>query len=110
MIGTMRGKWKQLEWLMWTGLAAFFFGLLVCPMFVRVLPFGWDAQIAAFILQADRWEAGQALMKAEDPRDYSELLDASRLVKANQEALTACRAAAAKLKKAQPCAIVVPAP
>jgi hypothetical protein len=110
MIGTMRGKWKQLEWLMWTGLAAFFFGLLICPMFVRVLPFGWDAQIAAFILQADRWHAGQALMQSDDPAGWATLSAEVSLVEPNHAALTACREAAAKLKKAQSCAIVVPAP
>jgi hypothetical protein len=109
MIGTMRGKWKQLEWLAWTGLAAFFLGLLICPMFARVLPFGWNGQIAAFIMQADRWEAGQALMKADGPERWNRIVNDLNLVQSNQEALAACRVAAAKLKKAQSCAIVVPA-
>ena len=47
MIGTMRGKWKQWEWLAWTGSATFFLGLLIAPVFARALPFGWDGQIAA---------------------------------------------------------------
>ena len=64
MIGTMHGKWKQWEWLGWTGIGAFFLGLLISPMFARVLPFGWDGHVAAFIMNADRWRAGSALMKA----------------------------------------------
>ncbi len=58
MIGTMRGQWKQWEWLGWTGIAAFFLGLLISPMFARVLPFEWDGHVAAYIMQADRWQAG----------------------------------------------------
>jgi hypothetical protein len=45
MIDTMRGKWKQREWLGWTGIGAFFLGLLISPMFARLLPFGWDGHI-----------------------------------------------------------------
>src|SRR5271165_5657477 len=53
MIGAMRGQWKQWEWLGWTGIGAFILGVLISPMFARVLPFGWDGHIAAFIMQAD---------------------------------------------------------
>jgi hypothetical protein len=79
-------------------------------MFARVLPFGWDGQIAAFILQADRWEAGQALMGAESPQRWNRIVNDLNLVQSNQEALPAYRAAAAKAKKARTCAIAVPAP
>src|SRR5712691_4587039 len=64
MIGTMRGRWKQWEWLAWTGSGAFFLGVLISPVFARVLPFGWDGHVAAFIMQADRWNAGTELMQA----------------------------------------------
>jgi hypothetical protein len=66
MIGTVRGRWKQWEWLGWTGMGAFFFGLLISPMFARVLPFGWDGHVAAFIMNSDRWGAGSALMQAQN--------------------------------------------
>jgi hypothetical protein len=100
MIGTMRGKWKQWEWLGWTGIGAFFLGLLISPMFTRVLPFGWD----------DRWGAGTALMQAGNPEAWRGLMDDFNLVKSNQEALAACHAAAAKSKKEQHCSIVVSPP
>jgi len=70
MIGTMRGKWKQWEWLGWTGIGAFFLGLLISPMFTRVLPFGWDGHVAALIMNADRWGAGTALMQAGNPEAW----------------------------------------
>jgi hypothetical protein len=110
MIGTMRGKWKQWEWLGWTGIAAFFLGLLFSPMFARVLPFGWDGQVASFIMKADRWDAGSALMQAQNPEAWIVLMAAGKLTADNSAALGACHDAAAKTKKEQHCGIVVPAP
>jgi len=110
MIGTMRGRWKQWEWLGWTGIAAFILGLLISPMFARALPFGWDGHIAAFIMNADRWGAGTALMQAGNPEAWRGLMNDFNLVKSNQEAIGACVGAAAKTKKEQHCSIVVSAP
>jgi hypothetical protein len=110
MIGTLRGKWQQWEWIMWTGIAAFFVGLLISPVLARVLPFGWDGQIAAFIMQADRWNAGNALMRTQDPQAWNVLMAAGKLTVDNSTALDACREAAAKTKKEQHCVLVVPAP
>jgi hypothetical protein len=110
MIGTMRGQWKQWKWLGWTGGAAFFLGLLISPVFARVLPFGWDGHVAAFIMHGDRWGAGTALMQAGNPAAWRGLMDDFNFVKSNQAALAACRDAAAKAKKEQHCGIVVPAP
>jgi hypothetical protein len=110
MIGTMRGQWKQWEWLGWTGIGAFFLGLLISPMFARVLPFGLDGRVAAFILNAARWDAGAALMQAGNAAAWRGLMDDFNLVKSNQAALAACRDAAAKTKKEQHCGVIVPAP
>jgi hypothetical protein len=110
MIGTMRGKWKQWEWLGWTGIAAFVLGLLISPMFARLLPFGWDGHVAAFIMNADRWDAGSALMKAQSPEAWNVLMAAGKLTADNSAALGACRDAAAKTKKEQRCSVLVPAP
>ena len=110
MIGTMRGKWKQWEWLGWTGIGAFLLGLLISPMFARVLPFGWDGQVAAFIMNSDRWGAGTALMQAGNPAAWRGLMDDFNLVKSNQAAIGTCLEAAAKAKKEQRCGIVVSAP
>lgn len=110
MIGTMRGQWKQWEWLGWTAIGAFFLGLLISPMFARVLPFGWDGQVAAFIMNGDRWNAGIQLMQAHHPEAWRDLESAAALLKPNIAALAACREAAAEAKKEQRCTIVVPAP
>jgi Family of unknown function (DUF6118) len=110
MIGTMRGQWKQWEWLGWTGIGALFLGLLISPMFARVLPFGWDGHVAAFIMNANRWQAGGALMEAASPDAWRDLESAAALLAPNKAALAACRDAAAKSKKEQHCGIVVPAP
>ncbi|HLZ97772.1 MAG TPA: DUF6118 family protein [Steroidobacteraceae bacterium] len=110
MIGTMRGQWKQWEWLGWTGGATFILGLLISPMFARVLPFGWDGQMAAFIMHGDRWNAGAALMEAGSPQAWRDLESAARLLTPNKVALAACWEAAAKMKKEQRCTVVVPAP
>jgi hypothetical protein len=110
MIGTMRGKWKQWEWLGWTGIAAFILGVLIAPMCARFLPFGWDGHVAALIMNADRWGAGTALMQAGNPEAWRGLMDDFNLVKSNQEALAACHDAAAKSKKEQHCSIVVSPP
>ena len=53
--------------------------------------------------------AGIALMQAASPDGWRGVADASDLVRVNQEALTACREAAAKAKKEQRCTITVPA-
>jgi len=48
-------------------------------------------------------------MQAGSPDGWRGLADASNLVRVNQEALAACREAAAKAKKEQRCTITVPA-
>ena len=37
---------------------------------LNVLPFGLDGGVAAYILQADRWEAGAALMQTGNPQAW----------------------------------------
>jgi hypothetical protein len=109
VIGTVRGQRKQWEWLAITAAAALMAGLLLSPFAARLLPFGWDAAVAAAVLHADRWHAGQVLMKSSDPTGWATLAAEINLVEPNHEALTACREAAERTKKEQRCAIVVPA-
>jgi hypothetical protein len=108
MIGTMRGQWEQWKWLGWTGIGAFFLGLLISPIFARLLPFGWDGRTAAFIMNGDRWGAGSALMQAQNPEAWNVLMAAGKLTADNSAALAVCREAAAKTKKEQHCTLVVP--
>ena len=109
MIGSMRGQQKQWEWAAWSGVAALILGLLISPMFARLLPFGWNGHVAAFIMNADRWSAGTALMQAGNPEAWNIFRSDFDLVKDNQVAFSACRDAAAKTKKEQRCVVAVPA-
>ena len=109
LIGTVRKQDEQRNWLLWTGLGALVVGLLASPFVAGVLPFGGDSAVAALIMKADRWNAGIALMQAASPDGWRGVAAASDLVRVNQEALAACREAAAKAKKEQRCTITVPA-
>jgi hypothetical protein len=109
-IGSMRGQRTQWKWLAWTGGASLLLGLLISPAIACVLPFGWDGQIAAFIMQANRWDAGNALMRAQDPQAWRVLMAAAKLTVDNSTALGACRDAAVRAKKEQHCSLVVAAP
>jgi hypothetical protein len=109
LIGAVRKQDRQVRALCWTGGIALAVGLLVSPFVAGVLPFGGDSAVAAVIMKADRWNAGIALMQAGSPDGWRDVADASNLVHVNQEALAACREAAAKAKKEQRCTIAVPA-
>jgi hypothetical protein len=78
---------------------------LGAPCLARVLPFGWDGRVATLIMNNDRWLAGAALMRAYSPEGWKIMVDAHKLVQANQEVLSACRA-----RSEQRCTITVPAP
>jgi hypothetical protein len=110
LVGSMRGQQKQFEQLFWTGFAAVLLGLLISPLFARLLPFGLDGRVAAFILHANGWEAGAAFMEAGSPEAWRHLKSAADLLQPNEATLAACRDAAAKMKKEQHCTVVVPAP
>lgn len=110
MIGSVRGQRQQMQSLAITATAALILGLLIAPFVARALPFGWNAGVAASILHTDRWNAGIALMKSTNPEGWTTLANEMNLVEPNHAVLSACREAAAKGKKPQPCTIVVPAP
>ena len=110
VIGTVRGKRKQWEWLAITAAAALAVGLVLSPFAARLLPFGLNAAVAATIMHADRWNAGQALMKSSNPAGWESLAAEINLTETNHDALTACREAAERTKKEQHCSIVVTGP
>ena len=66
--------------------------------------------MAATIMHADRWNAGQSLMKSSNPTGWATLAAEINVAEANHAALTACREAAERTKKEQHCSIVVPGP
>lgn len=108
LIGSTRGQREQWRWLGWTAAVALLLGLFLSPMFARLLPFGADGYVAAFILRADRWNAGAALMEAASPAAWRDLESAAALLMPNKTILTVCRDAAMKAKKDQRCLVIVP--
>jgi hypothetical protein len=107
MIGTVRAKRNQTFWLIALPLAVFAFTLLASPILLGELPLGWNTNAAATVMQADRWDAGSALMQAASPQGWQDVVAASALVRANQATVAACRAAAAKEGIDQRCTIKV---
>ena len=85
-------------------------GLVLSPFAARLLPFGWDAAVAATIMHSDRWNAGKALMKSSNPGGWETLAAEMNLAETNHDALTACRETAQRTKKEQRCVISVLAP
>jgi hypothetical protein len=91
IIGTVRGKRDQVFLLGAVCFATFVFTMLASPVLLGELPFGWNTNAAATVMQADRWDAGSALMQAASPQGWQDLVAASALVRANRAALTACK-------------------
>jgi hypothetical protein len=106
IIGSARTQDQQFKRVIITATVALAGGLILSPFLGRLLPFGLDGRVAAFILQADRWNAGAALMEAQSPEGWRNLKSAAELLQPNEAALAACRDAA-KMKKEQHCTVVV---
>ncbi|OYV55936.1 MAG: hypothetical protein B7Z71_12985 [Acidocella sp. 21-58-7] len=114
MIGNMRGKVEQREWVVFwvatVGLGAMLLGLIASPFIASHLPFGWDGTVASIVMdQPDRWDTGWALLRAAKPGDATNASTGYNLVQANQAALVACQQAAANERKDQKCPIIVKA-
>jgi hypothetical protein len=107
MIGTLRGKRDQVFLLGAVCFATFVFTMLASPVLLGELPFGWNTNVAATVMQADRWDAGSALMQAASPQGWQNLVAASALVRANQDALAACQQIANNEGKNHRCTIDV---
>jgi hypothetical protein len=50
-----------------------------------------NTNAAATVMQADRWDAGSALMQAASPQGWEDLVAASALVRANQQTIEVCQ-------------------
>jgi hypothetical protein len=117
MIGAARSQQAQRDKVFWIGgiaaWAALVAGLVGAPYFDRImLPDRWDRGLAAIVMDADRWNAGEMLMQAAHPNRWDNLVAPWKLINgdpANAKAVAACQAAVAKTGKAQACRIVVPA-
>jgi len=112
LIGTVRRQDEQQRVLWRMGSSclgvALVLGLVLSPYLVSVLFWGsWQTGVAAIVMNADRWDAGAALMKAEDPAEWKKLVNDWDLMQRNQKEIAACREEAAKTKKTQRCTITV---
>lgn len=109
-ISGARARRQQDQWLWGAGAAGLVAGVLLTLFLPRVLPGSVDMAVAATVMDADRWNAGISLMQSGSPGGWRGVVDASNLVRANQEALTACAETAAKAKKEQRCTVTVAVP
>lgn len=110
LIGLVRLRAQQRRWVSYIGMGALLFGVLISPLLSRLLPFGLDSRQAAFIMDRGRWEAGIALMKADNPLSWQSVVNDSKLVRDNRRVIETCRKAAIDTKKDQRCTIIVEAP
>jgi hypothetical protein len=108
MIGTLRGKRDQVFWLAAVFIGTFVFTLFASPVLLGELPFGWNTNAAATVMQADnRWDAGWTMLRAVNPEDASDAAYGFNLVQANQTILANCQTTA-KDRKDQRCLIGLP--
>ncbi|HQT65525.1 MAG: hypothetical protein B7Z71_06650 [Acidocella sp. 21-58-7] len=107
MIGTMRGKKDQAFWLIVLPIATLIVTLLVSPVLLSELPFGWNTNAAATVMKADRWDAGWFLLGAADPAGKQDAAVGFNLVQVNRAALATCQQAAAREGRDQHCMVIV---
>jgi hypothetical protein len=107
IVGQAWAQDRQFKLLCWTAGIAVAAGLVLSPLIVSLLPFGLNGRVAALVMRADRWTAGEDLMRAGNPAGWARLDADTRLVSDNREAVDACRATAAKAGKAQRCTLTL---
>ncbi|MER9586059.1 DUF6118 family protein [Mesorhizobium sp. M0276] len=108
-VADARERQQQDRWLWGVGAAALICGVLLTLFAPRILPGSTDMAVASTVMNAERWQAGIFLMQSGNPGGWRSIVDASNLVRTNQEALAACAEAVAKGKKDQKCTITVSA-
>lgn len=89
------------------GAAGVIVGALLLLVLPRLLPFDADSHVAAAVIGKSRWDAGAAMMRAEDPNSWKAAMVNAQLGVANAEALTRCRQAALKTGQTQRCAVKI---
>lgn len=115
-LGGIRTRAEQRRWVLRAaigGIAAgvFIWALLLLPM-ARLLPESWHLpeKLAAGVVGADRWTAGERMMASHGPDAWNRIVRAAELEKANREALDECENDAARTGKPQRCNIQVSPP
>ncbi len=103
-----RSRERQDRNLWLAGLGGLVAGIAAAIVLLFFLPIGLDSRVAAAIMHRDRWDAGFAIMRAENPSGANFMSRASSLVQTNSEVIEKCRLAAAKAGQGQKCTIIVP--
>lgn len=115
-LGEVRTREQQRTWMLRAvavGLVAgpLVWALLLLPL-ARALPDRWHVpeKLAAGVIGADRWNAGQQIAESTGPEAWGRLVRAARLEEANREALADCERDAAKTGRSQRCTVQVSSP
>lgn len=94
--------------LWFVGLGELAGGVALIMLLPHFLPYDADSYVAAAVMQQNRWNAGFAVMAADNPSSATFMGRAGVLVQANADAIDKCRTAASKAGQDQKCTIVVP--
>jgi hypothetical protein len=73
LIGVVRTKRDQRFWLIAIPVMIACVTLFASPVLLGWLPFGLPSQVAALIMNEDRWDAGQTLMSEASPEAYEKM-------------------------------------
>lgn len=109
-VSEARERGRQNKWVISAAAFGIITGVLATLFMPRILPGTVDMAVASVVMNNDRWKAGIALMESGSPEGWHSIVEASELVRANRQALSACAEAAANAKKDQRCTITVSAP
>jgi hypothetical protein len=108
-----RATRDQRRWVIAVGVGGVVVGIVLwiglSGPIARALPDRWQVaeRMAAATLKQDRWTAGGQMMHGVSPQDWARIVEMSQFERDNQEALEACRRAAAKGGKDQTCKVTV---
>lgn len=109
-VESARGRRQQDRSVLVAGGIGVVLGMVAILILPWVMPATIGMTIAATSMNADRWDAGMALMKSADPHTWNAFVEAHQLVRGNAPAIADCKAVAAKSGKEQRCSVIVPVP
>ena len=115
-LGRIRTREEQRRWLWRAGIGGMAAGVLVWALLLlpiaRTLPESWHLpeKLAAGVVGADRWTAGERMMASYGPEAWNRIVRAAELEKANRKALDECEKNAARTSRPQRCTIQVRPP